>query len=97
MSHHPPEDKKVSRDELRRIFNDGGWAERLKSCTKIDYWDKPVAQNRGFPIGTRTIGFEYKDSGGNYIALVFYTKHVNGSVTDASPKELLVDGTWHYC
>jgi hypothetical protein len=90
-------DKQVSCTELLRLFNESGWNERLKSCKKTDYYDQPTPTEKGFAFGTRTVGYEYKDSSGKFIALVFYRVKPDGTVTHTSPKELLIDGVMYYC
>jgi len=89
----PPE-KQVTSPELRRLFLDGKLDDKI--CKKVPYWDKPTPPNRGYAIGTRTLGYECYDSSHQYIGLVFYYKHPDGQLSEPSPKEFLIDGTWYY-
>jgi hypothetical protein len=89
----PPE-RQVASPELRRLFIDGKVEERI--AKKVPYYDKPTAPWRGFPLGTRTLGYECYDSSGQYIGLVFYTEHPKGHLSEPSPKELLINGVWYY-
>jgi hypothetical protein len=88
--------RRISVAEIERLYKEGNWGDRLNSCTKIAYYAKPTPLERGQALGTMTLGYKFKDHEGRYVALVFWYKHPDGSLSDPRPKRLLVDGTWLY-
>ena len=88
-------EKYVTPDELRELFNDGSYYERLQQGEFTpEITDVGRAPAR-FPVSVRSQMVTYMDRSGRTIAVVHQYGYDNGDVvegTDPDPKFLFKDG-----
>jgi hypothetical protein len=101
MSGSPPDRRKVSREDLRRLFNDGQYWQRAQQGEfKLEIKRRMTSLAQvGEPPGTVSQIVVYRDESGRAVALVHQYVRSDGSLGGSGrpdPKELLVDGTLLY-
>ena len=94
-----PQLKIVKPDELRKLFNDGGYAHRVKAgefTTKVIRQAPPGPKIRAKePPGTMSQIIAYIDAGGKVIAIVHQYLRPDGGLGGSGrpdPKRLLLNG-----
>jgi hypothetical protein len=96
--------KKVSRTELRHIFNNGGFEERLRSGELhaiVEVESHPSPPKSTQPLCTLSQILAYLDAENQKIAMVHRFKRPGSSTggsetTRPDPKRVLIDGILYY-
>jgi len=88
--------KRIARPEMDRLFREGDWEFRLSVCHKEPHEPYPTPAYYNLPEGTLTVGFDFRERG-DHIATVIYHKLPDGTLINARPKMLLIDGIQHIC
>ena len=91
---------RVSPVELNAEWDNNHWEERLSSITPNEYYTHPSPNDLGYPKGTVTHGYWYKDADGTTIALVHRFITPKGDYCGERkdhPQMLLIDGVPTYC
>jgi hypothetical protein len=98
--------RRVAPSELRRIFNEGGYLERVGSNELIEALEseRPARPEAQQPLGTmsRMVWYYAVDSDGTLakVALVHEYRRPDGSIGGSGrpdPKRLIVDDEIWYC
>jgi hypothetical protein len=105
MTSPPTTDRRISEWDLRRLFNEGGFAERTKTLTtNPDYYSKPVAPDKAKELKNvkpraKSETIRYRDSNGQLVVEVHHYLNEDGSLGAAGrddPKTIVIKGiTYH--
>lgn len=92
--------RRVNKDELRQIFNDGRYLERSETGefrTKLHAEGHPASPRVGLPLCTRSQTIAYLDNQLNEVVLVHQYVLPNGNRSGRpDPKRLLLEGVIYY-
>jgi hypothetical protein len=94
-----PSVRRVSPQELRRLFNQNGYWQKVQSgefTSTVDADRVPIPPPPGHPSGTHSQMISYFDDQGNRVARVHQYLRPDGSIGGSGrpdPKMLMIDGT----
>lgn len=98
MTQPPDERPRLAVDEMRRIFNESGYAEMAASgvfSTRLEEDDHPTCTLAKEPHCTRSQLVSYWTSDGQMVALVHQYLRPDGTIGATGrpdPRKLLIDG-----
>lgn len=98
----PRQVRRVSASELRELFNDGGYEEKVAADELIAVVERehPARPQAGEPAGTLSQMIWYFDSSMNRVALVHQYLRPDGTIGGSGrpdPKRLLLDNEILFC